>query len=169
MNTKTVCQICGRLLAGQRSAQIVSWGLCQPDFLQVMGVIDAIKARALGVLAILLIALPVNATAAEIDSRLAVRAIVGEAANQGERGMLAVAGAIRNRGTLRGVYGVKNPIADRQPAWVWARAEKAWRESATNDVTHGATHWENCRAFGTPAWARSMTVTATIKDHTFFK
>jgi hypothetical protein len=99
----------------------------------------------------------------------ATRAIVGEAANQGERGMLAVACAVRNRGSLRGVYGFKNPMADKQPAWVWKQAKMAWRKSASVDITKGATHWENVKAFGEPAWARKMKKTVTINDHTFYK
>ncbi|MDE2104610.1 MAG: hypothetical protein KGL39_45665 [Patescibacteria group bacterium] len=99
----------------------------------------------------------------------AIRAIVGEAANQHYQGMLAVAGAIRNRGTLKGVYGLHSKMPDRQPRWVWAEASKAWSESRTNDITHGATNWENVKAFGEPYWARSMTVTVTIGDHRFFR
>lgn len=106
---------------------------------------------------------------AAVSERDAVRAIVGEASNQGERGMLAVACAIRNRGTLQGVLGLKAKHVDRQPAWVWERARKAWRESATRDVTGRATHWDNIRAFGKPYWAVSMTKTVTIGDHTFYR
>jgi hypothetical protein len=110
-----------------------------------------------------------DAAPAEISNDKAVRAIVGEAANQGRCGMLAVAGAIRNRGTLRGVYGVKNPIADKQPAYVWQRAREAWAMSATNDITRGATHWENTKAFGKPYWASSLTITTNIGCHTFYR
>lgn len=99
----------------------------------------------------------------------AVRAIVGEAANQHYRGMLAVAGAIRNRGTLDGVYGLKSKTPDKQPQWVWDLATKAWSESQTNDITKGATNWENVKAFGMPKWAKSMHETVTIGDHKFFK
>ena len=109
------------------------------------------------------------ADAKPIPEAQAVRAIVGESANQGARGMLAVAGAIRNRGTLSGVYGLKNPIADKQPARIWNQARTAWHASATNDITHGATHWENIKAFGKPTWAARMKVTATIGDHVFMR
>jgi hypothetical protein len=104
-----------------------------------------------------------------LDPQSAIRAIVGEAANQGAVGMHAVASAIRNRGTLRGVYGAKNPIADRQPAYVWQRARDAWSRSATNDITFGATHWENVKAFGSPYWSKSMIVTTNIGEHTFYR
>jgi spore germination cell wall hydrolase CwlJ-like protein len=106
--------------------------------------------------------------AGEIQERDAVRAIVGEAAGEGADGMLAVACAIRNRGTLRGVYGARNPMTARQPGWVWQQARAAWARSVTNDVTRGATHWENVRVFGRPSWAASMSVTTNIGRHTFY-
>ena len=43
------------------------------------------------------------ALAETIPTNDAVRAIIGEAGNQGYLGMLAVACGIRNRGTLKGV------------------------------------------------------------------
>jgi spore germination cell wall hydrolase CwlJ-like protein len=98
-----------------------------------------------------------------------VRAIIGEASGEGYQGMLAVAGVIRNRGHLRGIYGVNAKHVDREPAYVWRMAEKAWRQSATNDITRGATHFENVKAFGTPRWSRTMTITTNIGRHTFFK
>lgn len=105
---------------------------------------------------------------AEIPMDLAIRAIVGEAANQGETGMIAVAEAIRNRGHLRGVYGLKRDLT-KEPAWVFQRAEKAWQLSAGTNLVNGADHWENVKAFGKPKWADSMIITATIGDHVFYK
>lgn len=105
-----------------------------------------------------------------LDSALAVRAIIGEAAGEGDTGMLAVAGAIRNRGTLRGVYGLKNPSIQKSiNPKIQLRAERAWSMSATNDITRGATHWENVKAFGSPYWAKSLTLTTNIGRHTFYK
>lgn len=112
---------------------------------------------------------PLSVSASPISDRDAVRAIVGEAANQGERGMVAVGNVIRNRGHLRGMYGLKNPMADRQPRSVWRTARRAWHKSATMDVVRGATHFENTKAFGRPRWATDMKVTIVIKDHTFYK
>jgi hypothetical protein len=100
---------------------------------------------------------------------LALRAIIGEAANQGQQGMLAVACALRNRGSLQGVYGLNNPVVMKQPAWVWEHARLAWSESATHDITGGATHWENVGAFGRPYWTKDMVETVVIKDHRFYK
>jgi len=106
---------------------------------------------------------------AAVSEADAVRAIIGEASNQGERGMLAVACAIRNRGTLQGVYGLKAKHVDKQPAWVFDRARKAWAESAKADITGGANHWENVKAFGQPRWAAKMTKTVLVKDHQFYR
>ena len=105
---------------------------------------------------------------AEIDDSLAIRAIVGEASNQGERGMLAIACAIRNRGTLHGVYGVKAKHVDKEPQWVWDRACKSWEKSKNVDIVNGADHWENLK-FGVPSWALKMEVVCKIGDHTFYK
>ncbi len=110
-----------------------------------------------------------NLSASPITDRDAVRAIVGEAGNQPERGMIAVGNVIRNRGHLRGMYGMRNPVVDRQPAWVWVKARQAWAASATNNVALGATHFENTKAFGRPRWSANMKVTVVIKDHTFYK
>jgi len=110
-----------------------------------------------------------QAHAAEIPQDLAVKAIMGEASNQGYRGMLAVACAIRNRGTLAGVYGVKAKHIYKEPKWVWDMAAKAWQESAHTDITGNATHWENNKAFGVPYWAKNMKTTTIIGDHTFYK
>lgn len=113
--------------------------------------------------------LAAHASAAPIPDDRAVRAIIGEAANQGPRGMLAVAGALRNRGTLTGVYGEQARFIATEPAWVWQAARAAWAASKTNDITQGATHWENIQAYGTPAWARAMKRTVRVGDHQFFK
>lgn len=106
---------------------------------------------------------------AQIRDDLAVRAILGEASNQGFDGMLAVASALRNRGTLQGVYGLKAKHVDRQPAKVWEQARKAWTTSATRSTVGKATHWDNVRAFGRPYWVKDMVLVVRIGDHWFYK
>ena len=106
---------------------------------------------------------------AEIPEKLAIRALIGEASGEGYRGLLAIAGALRNRGTLRGVYGVNAAHVDREPQWVWDMARKAWKESLSHDITGSATHWENVQAFGEPYWASSMIKTIKIGNHQFYK
>jgi len=105
---------------------------------------------------------------AEIPEKLAIRALIGEASGEGYRGMLAVAGALRNRGTLRGVYGVNAKHIDREPQWVWDMARKAWAASLDQDITGGADHWESIK-FKKPYWADSMTKTVLIGSHQFYK
>ena len=113
----------------------------------------------------------VIASADQIDDSLAIRAIIGEASGEGSRGMLAVSYAIRNRGTLKGVYGVNAKHVDKQPAWVWQMAKDAWQLSGKypkSDPTKGATHWESTD-FKEPYWAKSMAKTVLIGKHQFYK
>lgn len=100
-----------------------------------------------------------------------IAAIVGEAGGEGLRGMQAVANVIYNRQQAHlpfTFYGEWNPVVQRQPASVFTEAREAWALRA-QDITDGATYFENVEAFGTPAWARDMTVTAKIGRHTFYK
>lgn len=105
---------------------------------------------------------------ADFTEEEAIQAIVGEAANQPYVGQVALAEAIRNRGTLQGVYGARRDTS-REPEWVFERAEKAWNESKTTNLVKGATHWENVKQFGMPYWADTMQITKVYADHTFFK
>ena len=106
--------------------------------------------------------------AEEIDDNLAIRAIIGEASNQGYQGMLAVACGIRNRGTLKGVYGLNAKHIDNEPQWVWDLARKAWEKSAHKDIVKGATHWESID-FRVPSWTKNMIITYKYKKHIFYK
>ena len=108
------------------------------------------------------------ARAEEMDNNSAIKAIIGEAANQDYQGMLAVAVGIRNRGTLQGIYGLKAKHINREPKWVWDLAQKAWQESKYNHI-HSGTHWENIKAFGKPKWAYAMKEVYRYKDHIFYK
>ena len=106
----------------------------------------------------------------------AVRAIVGEASGEGgnklvlkHKSMYAIACALRNRGTLKGVYGLNAKHVNKEPAWVFDMALKAWLASEDGpDVTLGATHLDNLD-FQRPYWADSMIPTVKIGSHTFYK
>lgn len=111
------------------------------------------------------------AHAEDISTYDAVHAIIGEAENQNYKGMLAVACVIRNRGTLKGVYGLR---AKRVRYSLFNEeslidAKLAWEESAKHDITHGATHWENIKAFGRPYWVENCVETFRYKDHIFYR
>ena len=106
---------------------------------------------------------------AEINPALAQKALIGEAANQGLKGMIACGEVIRRRGNLKGIYGLKREsFISAQPKWVHQMAKKAWQESSKTNLTKGATHWENVKAFGRPKWAKKMKKTAVIGDHVFY-
>jgi hypothetical protein len=96
----------------------------------------------------------VKSTAApKLTDHTAAAAIIGEAGNQSDRCMLAVAGAIRLRAqgsrtpSLQGIYGVNNPVVKHAGPNLWARAARAWRASAANPALASA----GCRYFGNPA------------------
>lgn len=109
------------------------------------------------------------AYSAEPTDKKAIKAIIGEAENQGYKGMLAVACAIRNRGTLKGVYGAKSKrvIYKQYSIETYNISKKAWNNSSVVDITHGANHWENIHAFGKPYWARNEVF--RFKDHIFYR
>jgi len=104
-----------------------------------------------------------------LSDQAAIRAIVGEAANQSDRAMLAVAGALRNRGTLDGVYGYNAPVTRSSTSAVWARAARAWAQSAHQNIARG------CRYFGCTTDARYFIRTLhfhpvlTVGAITFYK
>lgn len=107
-----------------------------------------------------------------VDNQKAIYAIIGEAENQGFMGMLAVAHAIRNRGTLHGVYGLSAPRVKHHlyTAKTYTAARQAWEQSAIDfDLTHGATHWENIKVFGCPSWVKNCVETFRHKDHVFYR
>ena len=103
-----------------------------------------------------------------ISDKNAIRAILGEARGEGYAGMYAVACAIRNRGSLKGVYGLKASMPDLTPK-VAQEAKKAWFNSLSGpDVTLGASFWEGTR-FKKPYWAKKMVETVTIGHQRFYR
>lgn len=105
--------------------------------------------------------------------------IVAEAANQGYDGMLAITCCYRNRldsGLNLGCVGLRRAdlatFCTKQGVRVTEQAKMAVEAvfvKNCQDVTGGATHYENIEAFGVPKWAKSMQVTCKVKDHTFYK
>lgn len=119
------------------------------------------------------------ASADTISRERAINAIIGEAEDQGQMGMNLIACAIRNRGTLEGVYGEKSKRVTKKmyPEEIYDMAAAAWDLSAPSDkygfipcaMLHGATHWENIKAFGRPYWIKDMIVTHRYGDHVFYR
>lgn len=126
---------------------------------------------------VILLALLIDAAtvhAQEITDAQGIRCVIGEASNQGQIGMEAVADAIQNRALiikkpLNGIYGCKSPHIDKEPKWVWEMARKAWERAKTGNISMGATHWENINAFGKPQWAYKLKEVYRYKDHVFYK
>lgn len=79
-----------------------------------------------------------------IPDHLAVRALVVEAGGQQDEELCAHANALRNRGTLRGVYGLHAKHLSTEPQWVFDRARRAWDRAKTGpDVVGGRTEWRS--------------------------
>ena len=118
---------------------------------------------------VLVLFLAVICRADTFTDEQAIRAIIGEASNQGFFGMKCVACAIINRGTLKGVYGLHSKHIDKEPQWVWKMARKAYYDAKTGIPIHTGTHWENIKAFGTPYWVKNVKLVYEHKDHRFYK
>lgn len=117
---------------------------------------------------ILMLGMLLSTSAWACDDTRVIHAILGEARGEGANGMYAVACAIRNRGTLRGVYGADARIAEMTPE-LWHEGARAWYSSEFGpDVTHGANSWENIVAFGRPKWTHGARTTARIGHHVFY-
>lgn len=114
---------------------------------------------------------PTPAKAADIAK---IHAIIGEAEGEGYPGMLAVACAIRNRGSLKGVYGLraKRVVLHLYSQKTYALAEKAWKESRSLDITNGATGWGNSEdvdKFCSTPWWKKCEITLQVGNHYFYR
>jgi len=120
-------------------------------------------------LALLFILLFVPIAHAEIDSCTAVKCIMGEARGEPYKGKVAIASALRNRGTIKGVYGCKATFSE--PEWVWEQARRAWLESAIKDVVNGASFWGSIKV--DKKWiarmAKTMIKTVKVGNHVFYR
>lgn len=122
---------------------------------------------------VLFLTLGGNLYATEITDEKAIRAIIGEAENQGADGMRAVAHAIRNRGHLGGVYGSRSARYRLCSRATRRQAEDAWKRSGyERDITNGAQYWgteADIKKFKKERWFSRVEKTITLKDHSFFK
>lgn len=119
-------------------------------------------------LALLLPAMPVYGAQCAIPDEVAVNCLVGEAASEGLKGMTAVGEVLRTRNSTHGFYGCKAKHIATEPEWVFEVARKAWKDSASSNLTKGATHFEGM-SFKTPYWAKEMKVVAVIGQQRFYR
>ncbi len=111
-----------------------------------------------------------------LNTQNAINAIIGEAEAEPMEGKIAIAEVIRNKGNLRGVYGINSPRVRLASRAVRKDSELAWAKKGTN-LTRGATVWGNAddvrkwkaRAKKYPRhWFNRMYQTAQIGRHFFF-
>jgi len=78
-----------------------------------------------------------------LSDKNAIKTIIGEAENQGLKGMQDIASVIRNRGTLQGAYGYKSPrvVNKKYSKEIYKQAKIAWENSRNNNTAGGANHW----------------------------
>lgn len=78
-----------------------------------------------------------TASARPIPQSSAVQAIIGEAGGEPYAAQLAVASAIRHRGSLQGIYGLTNPSVAHASHRQRRLATQAWLESKIHDTAPG--------------------------------
>ena len=86
-------------------------------------------------------ALPSFTSFAQLDRAQCIKAVVGEAAGEPYQCQIAISAVIRNRGSLKGVYGLRAKHVAREPQSVFNKVAKAWDESAKHDPTGGCKFW----------------------------
>jgi len=109
---------------------------------------------------------------AAVSESLAVKAIMGEARGEAYIGKVAIGESIRNRGHLKGVYGLNAKFSE--PKWVWDSATRAWHESAHTNLTKNADHWfseEDMKKLSKnpPRWFKRLEPTVKIGRHSFYR
>ncbi len=109
-----------------------------------------------------------------INDRDAILAIIGEGEGESYLGKVMLAYTIINRGTLKGVYGLKAPrVLKRQYAQVtYDQAKKAW-EFAKSHPNKGwlATGWGSAadlKVFKRYSWWKHCVVIAKVGNHYFY-
>jgi hypothetical protein len=111
-----------------------------------------------------------NISGAEITSANATNAIVGEAAGCPYVVKLGIADAIRNRGTLHGVYGFRARHNQFESQTVWGDSARAWAESRWHHTVFGATHFGSAAdvAKGTFLGMKLTCILGAGKSTTYF-
>ena len=100
----------------------------------------------------------------------AIAAIVGEYSKQDYSGMKIFAHAIRNRKTLRGVYGLYAKHSRKESKTIWELATLAWYESAAEvDTSFGSTAWYSRQDYERHHIPKGMKISLVYGNTIFFK
>lgn len=108
-----------------------------------------------------------------LEGKDCIKAIIGEAEGESFLGKQAIANAIHNRNSLKGVYGVhsKRVIRGLYSVKTFNDACRAWG-LRDKDITGHATGWGNSADlvhFKRTKWFKNCVVTAHIGHHFFYK
>ncbi len=99
-------------------------------------------------------------------------AALGEAIGEPAPGLEAVCRAIINRNSLKGVFGLRNPVVKKATAKDWIRVRVALERARTRDITGGATGWGNAgdlQQFKRKGWFKRCVITDKIGNHIFYR
>ena len=107
--------------------------------------------------------------AGSIPEQTAVRVLVGEAADQGMKGMVCVGEVLHLRGSIDGFDGYFSARANSEPKIIWKMAAKAWEISRYTHYTKGADHFYDIHLTQPPSWVNDGVFTYRYKDHLFYK
>jgi hypothetical protein len=111
-------------------------------------------------------------TVSNFNSFNCVNALIGEVEGESFLTKLATAECLRNRGTLKGVYGINSKRIAKASDKVKADCLRAWTESSRTNLVKGATVWGNAsdvKIFKKSKWFKSFKQTAHIGNHYFFR
>lgn len=103
-----------------------------------------------------------------------IKALVGEVEGESFQCKLATAEALRNRGSLKGVYGINSPRIKKAPRRVFDDCTRAWlsvTRSKTNYV-RGATVWgsaQDLKSFKKQSWFQSYEFVCKVGNHYFYR
>jgi hypothetical protein len=112
-----------------------------------------------------------NAETVSFISSNCIRALVGETEGS-PAARIATAECLRNRKSLRGVYGYFSKRISKASPRVWAECELAWAKSASTNLVRGATVWGNksdVKIFKKKRWFRAYEFVAEYGGHYFYR
>lgn len=171
---KTMIRPADQIPIDYEKEQVPDWnGIARQEVFEICAA--GLVVFGLCVLALLWWTAPVQADA--IPASQAVKALIGEFEGEGYDAMKAGACALRSRGTLSGVYGLRAPrvIKHLYSDDIEARAVVAWATSADPgacDYMKGADHWGSLTVDG--AWIQRMKRAGyvhiiTVKNTAFYR